>query len=64
MKLHNWTRAIVDLDQAILLNPSYQNAYHIRAVARRAIGDAPGAADDSRKSKQLVQQKPAGYSPR
>jgi hypothetical protein len=55
VRLHNWTRAIVDLDQAILLNPSYQNAYHIRAVARRAIGDAPGAADDSRKSKQLAQ---------
>jgi hypothetical protein len=53
--LHEWARAIEDLDKAILLNPSYQNAYQIRASARRAVGDTQGAADDLRKSKQLAQ---------
>ena len=58
--LRQWTRGIEDLDQAILLNPSYQNAYQIRAIARGAAGDARGAAEDSKKSKLLAQYKSAG----
>jgi Tfp pilus assembly protein PilF len=46
VKLHDWAGAIKDLDKAILLNPNYKNAYHIRAIARRTIGDAAGAAAD------------------
>jgi len=52
--LRDWARAIEDLDQAIRLNPSYGNAYQIRAIARRSLGDAPGAAADVRKSLQLA----------
>jgi Flp pilus assembly protein TadD len=52
--LHDWGRAIEDLNRAILLNPTYGDAYKIRAVARRAIGDRAGADADSNKSRQLV----------
>jgi tetratricopeptide (TPR) repeat protein len=52
--LHDWARAIEDLDKAILLNPSYENAYAIRAIARRTSGDAVGAAADLKRSQQLA----------
>jgi len=52
--LHDSARAIEDLDKAILINPSYGNAYHIRAIARRTIGDASGAAADLKRSQQLA----------
>jgi tetratricopeptide (TPR) repeat protein len=52
--LHQWFQAITDLDRAILLNPTYGNAYLIRAIARRTIGDAPGAAADLARSQQLA----------
>ena len=48
--LHDWARAIEDLDKAISLNPRYGNAYQIRAIAKRAIGDAPGAAADLKRA--------------
>jgi Tfp pilus assembly protein PilF len=54
-KLRDWAHAIEDLDQAILIDPKYANAYRIRAVARTAIGDAAGAAADFEKSRQLAQ---------
>jgi tetratricopeptide (TPR) repeat protein len=55
--LRDWARAIEDLDKAILLNPRYANAYQIRAIAKRSIGDAPGAAADSERSQQLIHSK-------
>jgi hypothetical protein len=53
-KLHDWTLALKDLDQAILLNPKYANAYRIRGVVRRCTGNAAGAAADSAKSQRLA----------
>jgi hypothetical protein len=50
--LHDWTGAIEDLSQAILLNPGYGDAYKIRAIAKRAIGDKAGADADAEKSRQ------------
>jgi tetratricopeptide (TPR) repeat protein len=52
MMLHEYARAIQDLDQAIRINPNYQNAYQIRAAAKRALGDAAGAAADLKRSQQ------------
>jgi hypothetical protein len=53
--LHEWRAAIADLDHAILVNPSYGNAHQIRAIARKACGDAAGAAEDLKKAEQLAQ---------
>jgi tetratricopeptide (TPR) repeat protein len=52
--LHDWKRAIADLDQAILLNPNYGNAYHIRGTAKKAIGDTVGAAADLERAQRLT----------
>jgi hypothetical protein len=51
--LRDWGAALRDLDQAILLNPAYRNAYEIRATARKASGDVAGAAADLKRSQQL-----------
>jgi tetratricopeptide (TPR) repeat protein len=51
--LHEWARAIENENQAILLNPSYANAYRIRAAARRSAGDAAGAAADQKRAQGL-----------
>jgi tetratricopeptide (TPR) repeat protein len=52
--LHEWARAIQDENRAILLNPRYDNAYRIRAAARKSIGDVLGAAADLRKARQAA----------
>jgi hypothetical protein len=54
LMLHEWARAIEDLDRAILLNPSYGDAYKTRAIARKAVGDARGAAADFKTSQRLL----------
>jgi hypothetical protein len=51
--LRDWGRALRDLDQAILLNPGYRDAYHIRAIARKASGDLAGAAADLKRCQPL-----------
>jgi tetratricopeptide (TPR) repeat protein len=53
-KLHRLPLALKDLDQAILLNPKYANAYRIRGVVRKSMGNARGAAADLKKSQQLA----------
>jgi hypothetical protein len=52
--LHDPARAIDDLDKAILLNPNYGNAYHLRATAKKAIGDTAGAEADLKRAQQLT----------
>jgi tetratricopeptide (TPR) repeat protein len=55
--LKDWPHATEDLDAAIRLDPRYANAYHNRAVARKATGDATGAAADDAKSQELAAKK-------
>ncbi len=38
--------ALADLDHAIVKAPSYADAYRVRAIVRRGLGDAAGAAQD------------------
>ena len=52
--LNDWDGALQDLDKAILLNPNYGNAYRNRAVVRKAVGDAAGAAADVKRSERLA----------
>jgi Flp pilus assembly protein TadD len=52
--LHNWATAIEHLDKAIQLNPGFANAYCIRGIARKNIGDTRGAAADSERSEQMA----------
>jgi tetratricopeptide (TPR) repeat protein len=51
--LRDTRRALADLDQAILLNPKYLNAYRNRAAARKAAGDAVGSAADRARERAL-----------
>jgi tetratricopeptide (TPR) repeat protein len=51
--LRDHASAIQNFDRAIELNPKYANAYRNRGAARKAAGDAPGAAADLERAKQL-----------
>jgi tetratricopeptide (TPR) repeat protein len=51
--IKDYAHALADFDQAIVQDPKYVNAYHNRAQARLASGDAKGAAQDSAKEREL-----------
>jgi lipoprotein NlpI len=51
--LRDYASAIGNFDRAIELNPKYANAYRNRAAARKAMGDAKGAAADQELAHQL-----------
>jgi tetratricopeptide (TPR) repeat protein len=50
--------AVEDLDAAITLDPDLAEAYHQRAIARFAAGDAPGAIADLQ---QTLQRQPRDF---
>jgi tetratricopeptide (TPR) repeat protein len=51
--------ALTDLDQAILYDANYTNAYQNRALVRTAAGDTQGAALDTAKVRELNARKAA-----
>jgi lipoprotein NlpI len=53
--LKQYADAVTDFDQAIRLQPGYQNAYTNRAVARKMTGDTAGAAADQALARGLAQ---------
>jgi tetratricopeptide (TPR) repeat protein len=46
-------RAIADASEALRFDPDFANAYHLRGMARRALGDRADARDDFRKACEL-----------
>ena len=46
LRQRDYQHALADFDAAIRLQPDYANAYKNRAVTRKALGDAAGAASD------------------
>jgi tetratricopeptide (TPR) repeat protein len=53
LRLRLYQDAVDDCSQAIRLNPAYANAYLNRSVAKRALGDIPGAREDQRHAAEL-----------
>jgi tetratricopeptide (TPR) repeat protein len=56
--LRQYSRALTDLDEAIRLNPQYQNAYQNRSHARKAAGDSAGSSADAMKALALAGTNP------
>jgi tetratricopeptide (TPR) repeat protein len=50
-------KALQDYDEALKLNPSYLNATHNRALARKASGDVAGAKADQQREAALSRKK-------
>jgi tetratricopeptide (TPR) repeat protein len=53
LMLRDYAGAVRNFDRAIELNPKYANAYHNRSAARKAMGDAKGAAADQELAHKL-----------
>jgi Tfp pilus assembly protein PilF len=47
----DYPHAVADLTEAIRLNPLYQNAYQIRALTYRAMGDSKKAKEDEARAR-------------
>ena len=51
--LEEYDRALAEYDTALRLDPDFGNAYGVRGLIKRAMGDAQGAEQDFRKAKEL-----------
>lgn len=53
MEAEDWANAILDFDQAIMLDPEWKQTYKDRAKAKQRAGDIDGAAKDREIAKRL-----------
>jgi len=56
MLVLDWAHAMEDFDAALRLDPNYAAGYYSRAAARKATGDAAGAAADSARYQELTRK--------
>ena len=57
----NLDAALQDLSQALQLDPTYANAFYLRAKINRDRGDLPAARQDAERALQLGYALPDGF---
>jgi Flp pilus assembly protein TadD len=60
MRRSEFQKALADLNELLRLEPANISAYRRRAIARRSLGDRPGARADVEKANELAAKKGGG----